>query len=513
MEIIYDAAPFGHVGLHAFGSTPCGNSPKAPHGFMPHLLPSNLNFFTVNVLRKNIGSEGHSTQHFPTFEKLWGSGIKDTKELAEKADEIFAKVNGGPFTGDEGAVRKQIMKGVKVALKADEKLASVRPLIDAFHNGATFFPNNTVKQEVTKGNGGIIAVNTFPVICENNHLKREGDRWRIEESSNTVGGDPTMPLIQAAALGHKTNLITIVPKDRLGEVYVKRIQEAGVNVIPVWVDGESPVQFNFAHNGTFMGGIRLKMTPPIPREKIAEVKRKLIQVLGSIKGYKAVLVGGASNTADDQNVFGELLQVAKDNGAIAAYDTKDSHMGSPKEGWKVEDLPLVRNFAYSDISKPNEGEAYILEQVLVKGRRDLDKIGGEARDISLQKQYWEEPQRLVEVARRLNETSEDIVGDKDHKTGTIIFTLGAQGAVVIGDDLKPEKYEKVPESVLTDQGLKVRSPQGGGNAFWAQLMIGQNTGEKLEESIPKAQVTGLLSTHQLGNGCADPSHIRNARIH
>jgi hypothetical protein len=411
--------------------------------------------------------------------------------LARTAQKVFEKINGGPFKGSESEVRKRLMTYVKEALKADTKLDLVKPLVESFSDGRTFFPNNCVKVQPTKGRGGIIAVNTFPLVCQNYHLRNDGGVWTIEDASNTVGGDPTMPLIQAAALGYKTHLITLAADDKFGRTFADRIRETGVEVHPVWVDGQNPLQFNFAHEGIFMGGIRLRKMKPIPPEKLSELEGELGGILGSSRGKRIVLVGGASNSRDDQGVFGRLMNHVSGIHETAAY------------------VPLVSNLLQSTISKPNEGEAYILEQLL-KGRRDLPAIGKEARDTKLQLEYWNDPQRLVSIFSKVRELLRDDIGEPGLELGTMMFTLGGEGVLTVSDDLKPVKYPKQPFRLLTGQGLRIRSPQGGGNAFWAQVMIGLAEGRELKDVIPEAQAVGLMSTYQLGNGCAHPDHVTYA---
>lgn len=426
-------------------------------------------------------------------------------EIARKANLVFEKITGGPLKGSVDEVRGLIMGKIKKSLKDDVRPARI--LIDGFRDPQGFYPNNVMGDLSANQDSGIIAVNTFPVLCQNNHLKKVDGNWVVDDASYTVGGDPTMPLIQAAAMGMKTTLITVVGDDALGKEYVKRTREAGVNVIPVFVKGDTPIQFNFAHEGEFMGGIRLRKTPQLPNEAVVEMKRILDEQLITIPGDKIVLVGGASNSVDNQNLFGELLGIAREKGATAAYDTKDSHLGEPKEDWKWTDLPLTRNFLNADISKPNEGEAYILEQ-LVMGRRDLGKIGGEARDTGLQLKYWENPQRLVGIVREMRNVLRLSTKNPKASLGKFVFTLGAEGVVVVGEDLEYQKFEKPDPSIMDSLGLNIRSPQGGGNAFWGALLTGLDENKRPEDVIPDAQKVGLLSTYQLGNGCANPQHIR-----
>jgi fructose-1-phosphate kinase PfkB-like protein len=429
--------------------------------------------------------------------------------LARTAQPLFEELNGGPFTGTAKEVQAMLRGAVKAALKADGALTSVRKLVNSFGDGRTFFPNNCVKAQPTKGNGGIIGVNTFPLLCQNYHLRDDDGTWSFEDASNTVGGDPTMPLIQAAALGHHTHLITLAADDEFGHAFVDRIQEMGVAVHPVWVGGQNPIQFNFASNGVFMGGIRLRKMKPIPAEKLNALSTELNQTLTDVRGRKIILVGGASNSVDDQGVFGRLMNLATTKRETPAYDLKDSHIGEPGEHWKVVELPIVANLMQSNLSKPNEGEAYLLEQLLA-GRRDLADIRDEARNTGLQKEYWEKPERLVHIYNDVRELLRCDIGEPGLNIGTMMFTLGAEGVVTVDDDLKHVKYPKQPMNLLTSQGLSIRSPQGGGNAFWAQVMIGLSEDRPLSEVIPEAQAVGLMSTYQLGNGCAHPDHVARA---
>lgn len=430
-------------------------------------------------------------------------------ELAGQADEVFLSVNGGRFSGSAGDVKAAIMGPVKKSLKADAALDSVSSLVSSFSNPKGFFPNCAVERGVLQGNGGIIGVNTFPVLCQNYHLSMKNGLWFIEEASNTVGGDPAMPLVQAALLGRKTNLITVAADDALGRAYVDGLRDAGVNVHPIWVEGDTPVQFNFAQNGEFMGGIRLRKLPPITADKKGEIKARLAEVLGRVRGQKTVLVGGASNSLDDQNIFGELLAVSDSFNAYCAYDTKDSHLGEPKEGFDVMQLPLIKNFLNADISKPNEGEAYIIEQVLA-GRKDLGQVCSEARNTSLQAEYWNNQHRIVRLYRNLRNRLQAGAHDDKKSIGTMICTLGGMGTVVVSENLAIRQHPQPPMTILEEQGLRLRSPQGGGNAFWGGILAGISGGKEAEDAIKEAQVIGLLSTHQLGNGCALPEHIRKA---
>ena len=60
------------------------------------------------------------------------------------------------------------MKKIKGVLKKSVEIA--KELIDGFHYPENFYPNNVMDDLSANRQSGIVAVNTFPVLCQNNHM-------------------------------------------------------------------------------------------------------------------------------------------------------------------------------------------------------------------------------------------------------------------------------------------------------------------------------------------------------